>query len=265
VSGGRPSGDPFPRPVLVVSRCLGFEPVRYNGQVIEDDFVQRLARFCEPIVVCPEVEIGLGVPRPPIRLVHAGEEGTRVQQPGTGRDLTAEMHAFGDRFLEGLDVADGFVLKSRSPSCGLRDVKLFDSAEATTPLSAREAGAFGSAVLARFPWAAIEDEARLGDPALRDRFLTLLFALATLRAVDASGEWSALKAFHAGHRELLLGSGNDASDELDRWVARSQGRPWVQALAGYRERLARSLARPAREPAGAATAPTPPYPPELAR
>ena len=57
------------KPRIVVSRCLGFDHCRYNGDVIKDDFVEALTPFVEYITVCPEVEIGLGVPRKPIRLI----------------------------------------------------------------------------------------------------------------------------------------------------------------------------------------------------
>ena len=76
----------FPVPVVVVSNCLGFAACRYDGQVVEDGFVATLGRHARLVTVCPEVEIGLGVPRDKIRLVGTGA-GQRLVQPGTGRDL----------------------------------------------------------------------------------------------------------------------------------------------------------------------------------
>lgn len=232
----------FPRPVLVVSRCLGFGPVRYDAQIVRDDFVQRLLGFCEPVVVCPEVEIGLGVPRPPIRLVRERAGALAVLQPGTGRDVTVKMRDFSARFLGGLDIVDGFVLKSRSPSCGIRDVKVYGTAEASAPI-AKTAGAFGAAALELFPSAAIEDEVQLRDDLTRERFLTLLFALAGLRAVEASGERSALVDFHGRHKYVLLAYEERGMHDLDRLVATAAGHPWQETITRYRERLSRTLAR----------------------
>jgi uncharacterized protein YbgA (DUF1722 family)/uncharacterized protein YbbK (DUF523 family) len=230
-----------------VSRCLGFEPVRYNGQIVRDDFVQKLAGLCDPVVVCPEVEIGLGVPRPPIRLVRGrGRGGTlALVQPDTGRDVTDAMEAFASRFLDGVPAADGFVLKSRSPSCGIRDVKVYGSADQTAPLG-KTAGAFGKRVVERFPAAAVEDEGRLNDDALRERFLTLLFALARLREVERSGERSALVDFHARHKYALLAYEERGMRELGKVVAAVAEQPWGETIALYRERFARAFARPAR-------------------
>lgn len=235
----------FPRPVLVVSRCLGFESVRYNGQMVRDDFVQRLARFCEPVVVCPEVEIGLGVPRPPIRLVQRRGEPLAVVQPKTGRDVTGAMDAFADHFLDGLSATDGFLLKSRSPSCGIGDVKLYAEEEGGAP-TGKTAGVFGAHVLERFPAAAIEDEGRLKDDLLRERFLTLLFALPQLRDVEDSGERSALVAFHARYKYVLLAYEERGLRELGRIVASVAERPWGETLTLYRQGFARALAKPAR-------------------
>jgi uncharacterized protein YbbK (DUF523 family) len=61
----------FPRPVVVVSKCLGFAACRYNGQKIFDAFVDKLGRFVDYVLVCPEMEIGLGVPRDPIRVIES--------------------------------------------------------------------------------------------------------------------------------------------------------------------------------------------------
>jgi uncharacterized protein YbgA (DUF1722 family)/uncharacterized protein YbbK (DUF523 family) len=239
-----PQGD-FPRPRLVVSRCLGFEPVRYNGQVVRDDFVQRLAAACDVVAVCPEVDIGLGVPRPPVRLVRELGDQTRLIQPETGRDLTATMRDFGTRFLDRMGGTDGFILKSRSPSCGFRDAKVFPSIDAKLHETKR-AGAFASLVADRLATsAALEDEERLGEAALRDRFLSLLYALARLRAVEASGERSELVGFHARHKFLLLAYDERGMRDLGGVVARVAEWPWTDGVARYRLRLAAALARPA--------------------
>ncbi|HSJ06220.1 MAG TPA: DUF523 and DUF1722 domain-containing protein [Longimicrobiales bacterium] len=235
----------FARPALVVSQCLGFDAVRYNAQVIRDDFVQRLAAWCDLVVVCPEVEIGLGVPRPPIRLVRPRTGELHVFQPKTGRDVTAEMRQFAGTFLSGLPATDGFLLKNRSPSCGISDVKIYAEGEDGGVLG-KGPGAFGGAVLAGFPDAAIEDEGRLRDQALRERFLTLLFGLARLRDVEAARSRSALVGFHASYKYVLMAYHQEHARALGRVVAGVAERPWEDTIAEYRATFARALARPAR-------------------
>ena len=171
----------FAKPRVVVSKCLGFAACRYDGAMISDDFVRRLAAHVTFCPVCPEMEIGLGCPRDPIRVVLAGKE-LRLMQPATGRDVTEAMRQFADSFLGGLGEVDGFLLKSRSPSCGLKDVKVYGGPAGNMPQSVGR-GFFGGAVLDRFPGAAAEDEGRLRNFTLREHFLTRLFVPAEFREV----------------------------------------------------------------------------------
>jgi len=232
-----------PKPVVVLSHCLGDRPCRYNGQAIRDPFVARLEPFVDYRCVCPEVEIGLGIPRDPIRLVDDRRGGVRLVQPATGLDVTEKMRAFAARFLGGLGPVDGFLLKGRSPSCGVRDVKIH--APDGKRVIRRGAGVFAAAVLERFPGTAVEDEGRLSNFDLRDHFLTRIFAAARFRQVRSK---AALVAFHAAHKLLLLAHHQAALRELGRLVANHERLPLPEVLARYREGLDRALARPARTP-----------------
>ena len=145
------------RPIVVISRCIDFDSCRYNGKVIRASLREKLEPLVELRAICPELEIGLGVPRDPVVLERRAGAAHMVQ-PSTGRDLTDEMNAFSERFLDSLEAVDGFVLKSRSPSCAVRDYE-------------EGPGLFAAHVLDRFPGAAVEDEARLADDAVRETFL----------------------------------------------------------------------------------------------
>ena len=128
----------FPKPTLVISECLEFEPCRYDGGRVHFDLVEALEPYAEYRPVCPDVQIGLGVPRDTIRLVASGDRNLLVQ-PATGRDLTDDMEGYSSRFLDSLDVVDGFILKSRSPSCGTGSVKVYDGAESGTAVRSARA------------------------------------------------------------------------------------------------------------------------------
>jgi len=77
-----------------VSACLLGQQVRYDGGHKRDPFLtDTLGPFVEWIPMCPEVEIGLGVPRDTIRLV--GEAAApRLVVDKTGEDLTARINLF---------------------------------------------------------------------------------------------------------------------------------------------------------------------------
>jgi len=234
----------FAKPRVGVSKCLGFAACRYNGAMISDDFVRRLAAHVTFCPVCPEMEIGLGCPRDPIRVVLAGKE-LRLMQPATGRDVTEAMRQFADSFLGGLGEVDGFLLKSRSPSCGLKDVKVYGGPGGNRPQKVGR-GFFGGAVLDRFPGAAAADEGRLRHFTLREHFLTRLFVLAEFREVRRRGAAADLVGFHAANKGLLMAYHQSEMRVLGRIVANPEKRPWPQVMADYGPHLARALARPPR-------------------
>lgn len=235
------------QPRLVVSKCLGFDRCRYDGSVIPDPVVDSLRAWVELLPVCPEVELGLGAPRPPVRLVQVGGE-VRLLQPATGRDLTEAMRAFAASFLEGLPPVDGFILKNRSPSCGLKDAKVYAAPE-KAPSVGTGPGMFGGAVRERFPDLPVEDEGRLTNRAIREHFFTAIFALARLREVVDSGQMGALVDFHTRNKFLLLAYNQARMRELGRVVANLQRRPVGEVMAAYVAGFRAALARPPRRPA----------------
>lgn len=236
----------FPRPIVVTSRCFEFDACRYNGLMIPNNFVQALEPWVEFRPVCPELEIGLGVPRDPVRIVIEGGE-RKLVQPASGRDLTRLMSEFSARFLDTLSEADGFILKSRSPSCGLKDAKEFPDSESETA-SGKGAGFFAGAVIERFPGLAVEDEGRLGNFRIREHFLTKLYTLARFRGVIKTGTASALVNFHTENKLLLMSYSRKEMRALGRITANADGKPTGEMISEYGERLRRALASPQKRP-----------------
>lgn len=235
------------RPRLVVSKCLGFDHCRYDGSIIPDPVVKSLQEWVEFVPVCPELELGLGAPRPPVRLVHI-DEGVHLLQPATGRDLTEAMQAFAASFLDALPPVDGFLLKNRSPSCGIKDVKVY-GLTGKGPKAAGRPGMFGQAVRERFPDLPVEDEGRLNNRALREHFFTAVFALARLREVVDTGQMASLVDFHTRHKFLLMAYNQARLRELGRVVANPQRQPVREVMAAYAAGFRAALARPPRRPA----------------
>lgn len=152
-----------------ISACLLGDEVRFDGGHKRDAFLADvLGPQVEWVKVCPEVEVGMGIPREAAQLVRAGRE-IRMEGVTTRVDHTGVMRAFARRRVEELAPLQlcGYVLKSRSPSCGL-DVNVYDTDGA---LAGTGMGLFASALRARFPGMPIEDEGRLADAGVRERFL----------------------------------------------------------------------------------------------
>ena len=233
-----------PTPRVVLSRCLGFDHCRYNGNIISEPAIEHMKPFFAVETVCPEVAIGLGVPRHPIRLIE-GQEGPRLVQPETGRDVTAEMDSFASQFLAEAEEPDGFILKFSSPSCGPRDVKLYVNEKKGAAFT-KTAGRFGGAAAAQFPSAAIEDEGRLRNFDIRQHFLTRLFTQARFRTIRATTAIRDLTDFHAQHKLLLMAYNQVRMRAMGRLLANEAKRPIDELADQYERELTAALSRAPR-------------------
>ena len=232
------------KPRIVLSKCIEFENCRWNGLGISSEVVRKLEDHVEFLTVCPEVEIGLGVPRESIRIVVAGKE-HKLVQPATGRDLTNDMIGFVERFLSSLPEVDGFILKGRSPSCGLKEVKLHSSADKPGGVG-KGSGFFGRAVLERFPGLPTEDEGRLNNFRIREHFLTGIFTLAAFRNIKASRRMRDLVSFQADNKLLLMAYNQTELRALGRIVANPGRKPEEMVFAEYEAHLKKALSKPSR-------------------
>jgi uncharacterized protein YbgA (DUF1722 family)/uncharacterized protein YbbK (DUF523 family) len=223
--------------------------VRYNGGHKRDDFlVDTFGQFVEWVPVCPEVELGMGTPRPSIRLerMNGGNGGVRLRMPSTGQDFTDPMREFSRQRVEALAALelDGYVLKKDSPSCGLERVKIYHGAGA--PLK-DGVGIFAQALLARLPHLPMEEEGRLNDPLLRESFITRVFVHHRWQEGERAG-WSraSLMRFHERHKFLLMARNQSAMRRLGKLLGEAARDDSISELAGsYLAGFTETLSRPA--------------------
>jgi len=202
-----------------ISSCLLGESVRFDGGHKRDAYVNgTLARYFELVPVCPEVAIGLGVPREPIRLVGTGQ-GVRVLGVRNAElDVTDALRDYGRRMARELDDLSGYILKRASPSCGMERVKVYRPDG--TPAGVTGAGAYAQAFMAARPLLPVEEEGRLGDPALRENFVTRVFVYHRWQRICARGLTpAALVDFHTRHKLLVMAHSQAAYRRLGRLVA----------------------------------------------
>ncbi len=158
-----------------VSACLLGQEVRFDGGHKRDAFlVETLGRLVEFVPVCPEFELGLGVPRESLRLeLHA--EGIRLIAPASQTDHTAAMRTYARERVAALagERLSGYVFKKNSPSCGMERVRIYDASG--MPLDDGR-GLFAQALIARFPHLPVEEEGRLNDARIREDFIERVFA-----------------------------------------------------------------------------------------
>jgi uncharacterized protein YbgA (DUF1722 family)/uncharacterized protein YbbK (DUF523 family) len=201
------------KPRIILSKCFSY-PTRYNGGIVKDDFIERLKEFVEFDLVCPEMEIGLGVPRPKI-IVIMEQKQKRLFQPETNRDLTGIMKEYADRFLEKVKDIDGFVLKSKSPSCGLGSANYYQD----NKIVGRTDGFFAEAVKKRFGDLPIETEGRLKNIELREHFLIRIFSFADFRRLKSEKSSKGLVDFHTRYKYLIMTYNQKNLKEMGKIVA----------------------------------------------
>jgi uncharacterized protein YbgA (DUF1722 family)/uncharacterized protein YbbK (DUF523 family) len=231
------------RPIrLGVSSCLLGQNVRYDGGHKRDRFVtDLLAQFVEWVPVCPEVEVGMGTPRPALRLVGQGED-VRMVEIASGRDHTRAMQRYAAkrvRALRGLELC-GYVLKKDSPSCGMARVKVYSENGAP---SKDGRGLFAAPLMESYPNLPVEDEGRLNDAQLRENFIERVFAYRRLRDLFR-GRWTngQLVAFHTAHKLQLMAHAMEPYRELGSLVASLKKWPREDLRARYENGFMAALA-----------------------
>ena len=221
----------FSRPYLVSSRCIEFEACRYNGLIIRSSMVEKLKKYADFAPVCPEVEIGLGIPRKPVHLEKDHEQ-IELVQPATGYNCTDKMLEFSDSFLKSLEGVDGFILKNKSPSCGVKAVKVYPKGGMSRPWT-DGIGLFAAAVFRCYPLTPVEDEGRLRNYHLRENFLTRIYTLADFRQNVSNGDFSDILDFHRKNKLLFSSFSQIHSRKMGRLVSNSKKIPFSKLVQKY--------------------------------
>ena len=233
------------KPKVVVSKCIEFDKVRYDGQIIKNDFVERLKSFVDFIPVCPEVEIGLSIPRESLRIVASKTE-LRLLQPKTSLDLTSKMMDFISSFFNSITEVDGFILKNRSPTSALKDAKIYSSEKRGASIISKGPGLFGKEVLKRFQHLAVEDDGRLRNPRIREHFLTKLYAISRLRIVLSLNSFKHLVDFHTKNKLLLKVYSQRNMRILGRVIANTEKKSLIDLILSYERYFYEAFKRPPR-------------------
>ncbi len=186
-----------------ISSCLLGKPVRYDGENKQDRLLtDAFSRLVQWIPVCPEAEYGLPVPREEMRL-YGNPDSPRLITINTKADHTKGMQKWGGKKITALKNENlcGFIFKSRSPSCGIREIKIY-------PLSGKRAkkgaGLFAAAFTRAFPIIPAEDDVRLHDPDIRNNFIERISVFKSWQDyMKKDNSVKGLTSFHADHKLLI--------------------------------------------------------------
>jgi uncharacterized protein YbgA (DUF1722 family)/uncharacterized protein YbbK (DUF523 family) len=216
-----------------VSECLLGHKCRYDGSGAKDRFVvDELSSYFELIPYCPEAKI-FGTPRETIRLVEF-EEGIKVMTNETKKDVTQELTQVSSQFAQKAksDTLCGFVLKSKSPTCGLERVKVYQKVNA--PSEKKGVGVFAKELKKLYPYLPIEEEGRLNDPWLKENFIMQVFAYNDLyEFLGSRPDFKTLVQFHTSYKYLIYAKSQNSYKHLGSIVANHDKKEIKEVLKEY--------------------------------
>jgi len=214
-----------------ISSCLIGNKVRFDGGHKNNSFIANvLAQHFDFQPFCPEMAIGMGTPREPIRLVETDQGVRCVGTKSTELDVTDELLACTDHQQEWHSTLCGYILKKDSPSCGMERVKLYHNG-----MPKREGvGLYAGRMMKNFGQMPVEEEGRLGDAVLRENFIQRVFIYSRFKQMVAEGgEWRELSKFHARHKYIYMSHHQELARELGRWLAKHTSMPTKALLDAY--------------------------------
>ena len=228
-----PLDQPDKEITLGISACLMGQKVRYNGGHKRSSLcMNTLDRFFHFEPVCPEVAIGLGIPREPIRLV--GTDAEQVKVLGTDNpklDVTEQLKDYGQQQAKDLTHISGYILMQKSPSCGMERVKVYHPNG--SPLISAP-GVYAKAFMTANPLLPVEEEGRLHDPVLRENFFTRVYAFHRWHQLVANQPaYKAIEQFHANHKYLVMAHDPQSYTRLGQLVAQGSAISITQMQEQY--------------------------------
>ncbi len=224
-----------------ISTCLLGEKVRFDGGHKHDRYLTDvLGNYFEFIPSCPEIEIGMGVPRDSVRIVNVSNS-IRLIGPKTGTDWTDKMISYSDKLVKKLASLSlsGYILKSDSPTCGMERVRIYNK-NGIPNKNGR--GLFADILIKSNPLMPIEEEGRLNDLKIRENFITRVFSYNRLQnLINNNFDRGRLVKFHTLHKYQLMAHSIKHYETLGRLVANSKKFTLQEIGEKYRSKFMEAL------------------------
>ena len=236
-----------PKPVLGISECLTGSEVRFNGGHKRSRYcTDVLATYFDCTPVCPEVGIGMSVPRPPIRMVAKGDDIRVIATDHPDQDYTEQLRQYAHQTQSQFAGISGFVFMQKSPSCGVNSSKVYS--ENGYPATSA-AGAFADEFMKLNPIVPVIEAGQLNDAMLREHFLMRVYAYYEWQTqVMAKLTVNTLLEFHRRHKLQLRIHKEKAMREMGRMLADLKTANLEQVAANYIELFMDALKKPVRRP-----------------
>jgi uncharacterized protein YbgA (DUF1722 family)/uncharacterized protein YbbK (DUF523 family) len=229
--------------LIGVSSCVIGQNVRFDGGHKNNRFVaDELANYFSYMPICPEVGMGLPIPRPAIRLTHISEEIRLTETKVPEHDHTQDLLNYSRNKVAELQTLPlcGYVVCAKSPTCGMERVKVYHGNRADKD----GIGLYTQHLLTQMPWLPIEEDGRLNDPVLRENFISRVFALQDLLlSIGDQPTAGKIVSFHSRYKLTLMAHHPESYKELGSLVAKIKDYQVNDFYLQYREKLMKALTR----------------------
>ena len=208
---------------LGISSCLIGEKVRFDGGHKQNRYIlDTLGHYFSFRPFCPEMAIGLGVPRETIRLVDNEGHTEAVGNKNKHLNFTQPLIQIAEAQKDWHRQVFGYIVKKDSPSCGMERVRVYHKDQPQRS----GVGLYTETMMRNFPTLPIEEEGRLGDPVLRESFIKRVFIYRRWHDMLAEGlDWASLTDFHARHKLILYSHNQDLGRKLGRELSAAHQQP----------------------------------------
>jgi uncharacterized protein YbgA (DUF1722 family)/uncharacterized protein YbbK (DUF523 family) len=217
-----------------ISACVIGEKVRFDGSHKRARFIsEELRKLFEFRPLCPEMAIGMGVPRPVIRQVQSGDIIKVVGSHDDNLDVTLPLKNYAEQVVPSLHDLCGYIVCAKSPSCGMERVKVYN--EAGTGCEKTGVGAYTEVLMKKLPWLPVEEDGRLCDPLIRENFINRVYALHDYYQCMADGLTAdKFVKFHSRYKLMLMATSPNHYRSLGKLVARIDEMPLQRFFEDYR-------------------------------
>lgn len=214
----------LPKIKIGVSSCLLGENVRFDsGHKKNQYLINVLSNYFEFLPFCPEVAIGLGVPREPIRLVKSKNIINCVGTRSPELIVTDKLTAIANEQINWHSQISGYILKKDSPSCGMERVKVYQSAYSTPTMPEKNGtGIYAQQLMKNFPDLPIEEEGRLNDLIIRENFIQRVYVYHRWQQLLSTNfSLNCIQQFHAQHKYIYMSYDQLALKKLGALLAKT--------------------------------------------
>ena len=226
-----PVADGHEKIPLGISSCLIGEKVRFDGGHKQNRYIlDTLGQYFSFRPFCPEMAIGLGVPRETIRLVDIAGKTEAIGNKNAELNVTQALIRISHDQKSWQQKIFGYIVKKDSPSCGMERVKVYHKDQPQRS----GIGLYTETLMQNFPTLPVEEEGRLGDPVLRESFVKRVFIYQRWhKMIDAGLDWAALTDFHARHKLILYSHNQDLGRKLGRELSAAHQGPIEEYASRY--------------------------------